>query len=75
MPDNRPITRHDLELMGLDPNNLTDLAEFRKDLEWTRIQRNRCSTLTGKIITYGALVLAGGVLALLWDGFKVKVGQ
>lgn len=69
------ITRHELELMGLNPDNHDDLREFRKDMEWTRVQRQRCSTLTGKLITYVILTLAGGGLVMMWHGFKAKVGQ
>jgi hypothetical protein len=72
--DDRPVTKHDLELMGIDPDDHDQLRAFRKDLEWARSNRVRCATLTGKIITYVALVVAGGTVALFWDGLKAKVG-
>jgi hypothetical protein len=74
MTDDRPITKHDLELMGIDPDDHDQLRNFRKNMEWTQSNRVRCATLTGKIIVYLTLIAAGGAAAIFWDGLKAKVG-
>jgi len=74
MTNDRPITKHDLELMGIDPDDHDQLRNFRKNMEWTQSNRVRCATLTGKIIVYLTLIAAGGAAAIFWDGLKAKVG-
>lgn len=74
MPNDQDPYRRVMLDLGLDPDDPKDIREARKDLEFARSTRQRCSTLWGKIITWGMLIAAGAVVGLLYDGFKSKFG-
>jgi uncharacterized membrane protein len=50
-------------------------AEFRKDLEAIRAWRLALAQIRSKGMLAAVGVLVSGGAALLWSGFKVKIGQ
>ena len=60
--------------LGVDAENIEEIRELRKDLEWVRQNRKRCQTVIGKLIVWSALIVAGGTLALIGEGIRTKFG-
>ena len=74
MTKDEEIVKRVFKELGIDADDINQIREARKNLEWAGENRKRCKTIVGKIVVYAVLIVTGGTLALLWEGIRTKFG-
>lgn len=67
--------REQWRMIGVDPDDTDDMREFRRDLMFQRVVRERAETVGGYTIKATVTGLVGGILVALWLGIKSKLGD
>jgi hypothetical protein len=61
--------------LGLDPAKEEDVRAFRQAVEWADMNRRLCKTFWGRVVSWSAIAVMGGVIALTMTGFWATVRQ
>jgi methionine synthase II (cobalamin-independent) len=71
---NKTLITKTFELVGLDISDEDARADVRKDFSWLRDVRVASGKASDALTKAGFAAVAGGILASLWAGFKIKFG-